>query len=87
MGPFLYLSYCLPLHLGDYFVDGHVHKRSLWSRISRIEYWIEGDAPAQRRLAKALGQQKIGKKALKLIIFTLSLLIANTVMAYGIALN
>lgn len=50
----------------------------------RIEYLIEGDAPAQRRLAKqAWNAEKIGKKTLKHVIFlAISIVIAHTVMAY-----
>lgn len=50
----------------------------------KIEYWIEGDAPAQRRLARQpWNADKIQKKLTKWVIFyAISLLIANTVMAY-----
>jgi cytochrome c oxidase accessory protein FixG len=50
----------------------------------KIEYLIEGDAPAQRRLAREPWNiNKIFKKTLKHIIFILiSVLIAHTVMAY-----
>lgn len=50
----------------------------------KIEYLIEGDAPAQRRLAKApMSFEKVWKKTLKHFIFILiSILIAHTVMAY-----
>jgi cytochrome c oxidase accessory protein FixG len=50
----------------------------------KIEYWIEGDANAQRRLEKAPWTAgKIGKKALKQLIFVaISVLIAHTAMAY-----
>lgn len=50
----------------------------------KIEYWIEGDAPSQRRLnAEPLSFKKFYKKALKHTTFILiSLLIAHTVMAY-----
>ncbi|MEM7659136.1 MAG: cytochrome c oxidase accessory protein CcoG [Bacteroidota bacterium] len=50
----------------------------------RIEYWIEGDGPAQRRLNKApWNAEKIRKKVIKLSIFALfSFLIGNLVMAY-----
>lgn len=55
----------------------------------RIEYWIEGDAPAQRRLAKApWNQEKILKKGSKLLIFyAISLLIANVVMSYIVGVD
>lgn len=55
----------------------------------KIEYWIEGDAPAQRRLNKApLTPQKIFKKTLKHVIFiAISLLIAHTSMAYLIGVE
>jgi len=50
----------------------------------RIEYWIEGDAVEQRRLAAApWNARKIGKKAAKLgIFFALSFIIGNTLLAY-----
>lgn len=50
----------------------------------KIEYWIEGDANAQRRLNKGPWTAgKIGKKGLKQFIFiSISILIAHTVMAY-----
>lgn len=50
----------------------------------KIEYWIEGDAPAQRRLARQpWNTDKVIKKGSKwLIFYAISLLIANTVMAY-----
>jgi cytochrome c oxidase accessory protein FixG len=55
----------------------------------KIEYWIEGDASAQRRLDKApLSFNKIYKKTLKHFIFILiSLLIAHTLMAYLIGIE
>lgn len=55
----------------------------------KIEYLIEGDAPAQRRLNKAPWTiQKISKKALKHSVFILiSLVIAHTVMAYLIGVE
>jgi cytochrome c oxidase accessory protein FixG len=50
----------------------------------KIEYLIEGDAAAQRRLDKdPWTLQKISKKALKHVIFMfISIVIAHTVMAY-----
>jgi cytochrome c oxidase accessory protein FixG len=50
----------------------------------KIEYWIEGDANAQRRLNKEpWTAMKIGKKGLKQAIFLfISILIAHTAMAY-----
>jgi cytochrome c oxidase accessory protein FixG len=50
----------------------------------KIEYLIEGDAPAQRRLNKEpLNFKKASKKILKHFIFiAISLLISHTVMAY-----
>jgi cytochrome c oxidase accessory protein FixG len=50
----------------------------------KIEYWIEGDANAQRRLNKEPWTfKKIGKKALKQAIFiSISILIAHTAMGY-----
>ena len=55
----------------------------------KIEYWIEGDAPAQRRLkAEPMNLSKFGKKALKHSLFIIiSLLIAHTVMAYMIGVD
>lgn len=50
----------------------------------KIEYWIEGDAAAQRRLAKEpWSAKKVLKKTVKHIIFiAISILIAHTVLAY-----
>jgi cytochrome c oxidase accessory protein FixG len=55
----------------------------------KIEYAIEGDAPAQRRLSKEpWTASKIGKKTLKHTIFLLiSILIGHTVMAYLIGVD
>lgn len=55
----------------------------------KIEYMIEGDAPAQRRLAKEPWTiVKIGKKTLKHAIFLfISAVIAHTVMAYLIGIE
>ena len=55
----------------------------------KIEYWIEGDAAAQRRLDKEKWTaRKIYKKTLKHFIFILiSVLIAHTVMAYLIGVE
>lgn len=55
----------------------------------KIEYWIEGDAAAQRRLNKEpWTASKIFKKTSKHIIFlAISLLIAHTVMAYMIGVE
>lgn len=55
----------------------------------KIEYWIEGDANQQRKLAKApWTKQKIVKKASKQLIFlAVSLLISHTVMAYLIGIE
>jgi len=55
----------------------------------KIEYWIEGDAGAQRRLLKQPWDfSKIFKKTGKHIIFlTISILIAHTVMAYLIGVE
>jgi cytochrome c oxidase accessory protein FixG len=52
----------------------------------KIEYWIEGDAPAQRRLnASTLSFEKIWKKTTKHVIFVvISVIIAHTAMAYMI---
>ncbi|QEH41000.1 cytochrome c oxidase accessory protein CcoG [Chitinophaga sp. XS-30] len=55
----------------------------------KIEYWIEGDAPAQKMLDKApWNAEKIRKKTLKhVIFFVLSVLIANTFLAYIIGIQ
>jgi len=55
----------------------------------KIEYWIEGDANAQRRLNKApWTTNKFLKKGLKqAIFFTISVLIANTFLAYIIGIE
>jgi cytochrome c oxidase accessory protein FixG len=50
----------------------------------KIEYWIEGDGPAQRRLkAEPMSAMKAGRNILKHSIFILiSVVIAHTVMSY-----
>lgn len=55
----------------------------------KIEYWIEGDAPSQRRLnAEPVNRKKVFKKTLKHFTFiSISLLIAHTVMAYLIGVE
>lgn len=55
----------------------------------KIEYWIEGDANAQRRLKKApWNTEKIVKKGSKQLIFILiSVLISHTTMAYLIGID
>lgn len=55
----------------------------------KIEYWIEGDSPAQRRLDREdLTAKKIFKKTAKHTLFILiSLLISHTAMAYLIGTN
>ena len=55
----------------------------------KIEYWIEGDAAAQRRLSKEpWNAEKIFKKTSKQTIFILiSILIAHTVLAYLIGVE
>ncbi len=55
----------------------------------KIEYWIEGDANQQRKLAQQpWNAEKITKKAAKQAIFlSISLLISHTVMAYLIGLD
>lgn len=55
----------------------------------KIEYWIEGDAPAQRRLAAApWTSEKIVKKAAKLsIFFLIAVLVSNTFLAYIIGVD
>lgn len=55
----------------------------------KIEYWIEGDSNAQRRLSKQpWDASKILKKTSKHILFLMiSVLIAHTVMAYLIGID
>lgn len=55
----------------------------------RIEYWIEGDASAQRKLANApWDSDKLFKKVGKQIIFfSIAVLIANTFLAYIIGMD
>ena len=55
----------------------------------KIEYWIEGDANAQRRLNKApWNRDKIIKKVSKqAIFFAIAVLVANTFLAYIIGLD
>lgn len=55
----------------------------------KIEYWIEGDANAQRRLNNgAWNNAKVFKKTTKQIIFILiSVLISHTTMAYLIGID
>jgi cytochrome c oxidase accessory protein FixG len=55
----------------------------------KIEYFIEGDSSAQRRLAKEpWNGKKIFKKSIKHVIFIfISLLIAHTLMAYIIGID
>ncbi len=55
----------------------------------KIEYWIEGDANAQRRLKKApWTTEKIVKKTSKqAIFFGIAVLISNTFLAYIIGLD
>ena len=55
----------------------------------KIEYWIEGDANAQRRLNKApWTSEKIMKKGLKFsIFFALAVLVANTFLSYIIGVE
>jgi len=55
----------------------------------RIEYWIEGDANAQKRLAKApWSGRKIWKKTLKQALFVgISVIIAHTFLAYIIGIT
>ncbi|MFZ6664974.1 cytochrome c oxidase accessory protein CcoG [Peijinzhouia sedimentorum] len=55
----------------------------------KIEYWIEGDANMQRKLAAApWNREKILKKGFKQLIFlTISIVIAHTVMAYLIGVE
>jgi cytochrome c oxidase accessory protein FixG len=55
----------------------------------KIEYWIEGDAPSQKRLnGSPLNAEKLLKKSIKHIIFlAISILIAHTLMAYLIGIE
>ena len=55
----------------------------------RIEYWIEGDAPAQKKLDHApWTASKVGKKLFKHGIFLgLSFIIGNTLLAYIIGID
>lgn len=55
----------------------------------KIEYWIEGDAPAQKLLKKApWNSEKIRKKFLKhLLFFILSFIISNFFLAYIIGVK
>jgi cytochrome c oxidase accessory protein FixG len=55
----------------------------------KIEYWIEGDASAQKKLAEQKwNAEKIRKRSVKLgIFFFLSVLIANTFLSYVIGVD
>ncbi len=55
----------------------------------RIEYWIEGDANAQRRLRRSdWTNEKIAKRAFKHSVFvTISLLISHTFLAYIVGIE
>ncbi|MEM6701011.1 MAG: 4Fe-4S dicluster domain-containing protein, partial [Bacteroidota bacterium] len=55
----------------------------------KIEYWIEGDANAQKRLNKGpWNSEKVVKKVGKqLIFFAIAVLVANTFLAYIIGLD
>lgn len=55
----------------------------------RIEYWIEGDAPAQRRLDKMpWNAEKIRKKGLKHVVFFLiAVIVSNYFLAYIIGMD
>lgn len=55
----------------------------------KIEYWIEGDAPSQRKLDRqAWNGEKIWRKGLKHLIFMLiSALISHTLMAYLVGVD
>lgn len=50
----------------------------------KIEYWIEGDANAQRRLNKApwTSQKVIKKLSKQVLFFAIAVLVANTFLAY-----
>ena len=66
--------------------EHHFHEQCLWAH---IEYWIEGDANAQRRLnAERWNGRKAAKKIGKHLTFLLlSILIAHVVMAYIIGIE
>jgi len=55
----------------------------------QVEYWIEGDAPAQRRLNNSpWNQEKIMKKGAKHAIFVMiSILLANMFLSYFIGIE
>lgn len=55
----------------------------------RIEYWIEGDANAQRRLNKApwTSDKIIKKLGKQMIFFAIAVLVANTFLAYIIGID
>jgi len=55
----------------------------------RIEYWIEGDGPEQKMLARApWDAKKIAKKVSKWVLFwVVSFIIANTFLAYLIGVD
>jgi cytochrome c oxidase accessory protein FixG len=55
----------------------------------KIEYWIDGDAGAQRRLAQApLNAEKIRKRAVKYgLFFAISFVVANYFLAYIIGMD
>lgn len=55
----------------------------------KIEYWIEGDASAQKRLAAApMSGQKFFKLSLKHTIFAfIAFLVSNTVLAYIVGMD
>jgi cytochrome c oxidase accessory protein FixG len=55
----------------------------------KIEYWIEGDANMQRKLAAApWNSEKLLKKGFKQLVFlAISILIAHTVMAYLVGIE
>ena len=55
----------------------------------QIEYWIEGDAPKQKRLAAAPWNfDKVWRKTLKhVIFFVIAFMVANTFLAYIIGMD
>lgn len=55
----------------------------------KIEYWIEGDANAQRRLNKApwTSDKVIKKVGKQVIFFAIAVLVANTFLAYIIGID
>src|SRR3982750_4602277 len=55
----------------------------------KVEYWIEGDAPRQKMLAKSswTSEKMIRKASKHLVFFVLSFIIANFFLAYVIGIK